>query len=151
MRYFLYCSAYWTWKRFIILSREGVWLQMEFGLVIGITDHLQLITISNYTALNNPCARLLNTAHNKSSQFVFTSCFLVTILRMPSAYVLTGWRMSHNWFIAPIVQLSANRPCYNISARPAQKTPFLCCCSIASMGTCLFEKPLLSNGCCISA
>jgi hypothetical protein len=42
------------------------------------------------------------------------------------------------------------RPAYNPSARTALKTSFFCC-SFVSMGTCLFEKPLLSKGCCIFA
>jgi hypothetical protein len=33
----------------------------------------------------------------------------------------------------------------------AQKTPFLCCCLIDALGTCLFAKPLLSDGCGIFA
>jgi hypothetical protein len=48
-------------------------------------------------------------------------------------------------------QLSTNCPGRNISAQNAEKAPFLCCCSIVSVGTCLFEKPLLSKGSCIFA
>jgi hypothetical protein len=40
---------------------------------------------------------------------------------------------------------------YNISTWTAQETPLFCCCSIVSMGTCLFEKQLLSIGPCIFA
>jgi hypothetical protein len=46
-------------------------------------------------------------------------------------------------------QPSTNSSGYNISARTAQKRPLLCCSSIVSAGTCLFTKPLLSNGCLI--
>jgi hypothetical protein len=43
-------------------------------------------------------------------------------------------------------RLSTNSPDYNISARNAEKIAFLCCCSIVSVGTCSFERLLLSNG-----
>jgi hypothetical protein len=46
--------------------------------VIGFTDHVQMVTTSNYNALANWCTRLLTTAHNKYSKFVITSRFLVT-------------------------------------------------------------------------
>jgi hypothetical protein len=43
-------------------------------------------------------------------------------------------------------------PPYNILAWTAQRKPFLCCYSaIVSIETCLFAKPLLSNGSCIFA
>jgi hypothetical protein len=48
------------------------------GLVNGFTERLQIITTSNYNTLANSCPCLLTTAHTKSSQFVFTSRFLVT-------------------------------------------------------------------------
>jgi hypothetical protein len=48
--------------------------------VIGFIDHLHIVTTNNYNALANSCARLLTTAHTKSSQFVFTSRFLITDL-----------------------------------------------------------------------
>jgi hypothetical protein len=51
---------------------------MGFGLVIGFIDHLQIATTSKYNAVDNSCPRLLTTAHTKSSQFVFTSRFLLT-------------------------------------------------------------------------
>jgi hypothetical protein len=40
---------------------------------------------------------------------------------------------------------------YNISARTAKRTPFLCCSPVSSVETRLFAEPLLSNGCCIVA
>jgi hypothetical protein len=50
------------------------------GLVIGFIEHIytQLVTTSNYKAVANSCTRLLTTVYAKSSQFVFTSRFLVT-------------------------------------------------------------------------
>jgi hypothetical protein len=50
----------------------------EFGLVIGFIDHLQIVIISNYNAFANSYVRLLTTTHTRSSQFVFTTRFLVT-------------------------------------------------------------------------
>jgi hypothetical protein len=63
---------------------------------------------------------------------------------MPSAYVLTGWRMSHDWLNSKPVQLIT-------PTRTAEKTQFLCCSSTVSMGTYLSEKPFLCNVCCIFA
>jgi hypothetical protein len=51
---------------------------MGFGLVIGFTDHLQIVTTSNYNAIANSHTQQFTTAHIKSSQFVFTSRFLAT-------------------------------------------------------------------------
>jgi hypothetical protein len=42
-------------------------------LVIGFTEHLLIVTKSNYNTLANICTRLLTT-----EQFAFTSRFLVT-------------------------------------------------------------------------
>jgi hypothetical protein len=53
------------------------WLQTRFGLVTKLTEYLLIITTINYTTLTNSCAHLLTTAHTKSSQFVFTSRFLI--------------------------------------------------------------------------
>jgi hypothetical protein len=40
---------------------------------------------------------------------------------------------------------------YNISARAAEKRPFLCCCLIVAVEICSFSEPLLSLGYCIVA
>jgi hypothetical protein len=53
---------------------------MGFGLEIGITDHLQIITINNYDIIANLHTLQITTAHIKPSQSVFTSCFPVTDL-----------------------------------------------------------------------
>jgi hypothetical protein len=50
---------------------------MEFGLVIGFIEHLQIVTTSNYNAIANSHNLQFTTAHTKYSQFVFTSHFLV--------------------------------------------------------------------------
>jgi hypothetical protein len=39
-----------------------------------------VVTTSNYKAVANSCTRLLTTADTESSQFVFTSRFLVTVV-----------------------------------------------------------------------
>jgi uncharacterized PurR-regulated membrane protein YhhQ (DUF165 family) len=51
---------------------------MGFGLVIGFIEHLQIVTTSNYSATANSHTLKFTTAHTNSSQFVFTSRFLVT-------------------------------------------------------------------------
>jgi hypothetical protein len=72
-----------------------------------------------------------------------------------------------DWLTVHFTQLTPNNyPAYNISARNAQKTPFLGCCAILafvsvgvpisfypilSVETWLFAEPLLSNDCCIFA
>jgi hypothetical protein len=47
-------------------------------LVIGFTDQLQIVTISNYSSIANSHTLQLTTVHTKFSQFVFTNRFLVT-------------------------------------------------------------------------
>jgi hypothetical protein len=51
------------------------WLQTGFGF----SDYLQIRIPSNYSTLANSRIRLLTTAYTKSSQFVFTNRFLVTV------------------------------------------------------------------------
>jgi hypothetical protein len=41
---------------------------MGFGLVIGFTEHLQIITTSNYSAIANSHILQFTTARTKSSQ-----------------------------------------------------------------------------------
>jgi hypothetical protein len=48
-----------------------------FGLVIGFIGHLHIVTTNNYNAVANSTTCLLTTVHTKSSQFVFTGCFLL--------------------------------------------------------------------------
>jgi hypothetical protein len=67
---------------------------MGFGLVTGFFEHLymQLITASNYSAIANVHTLYITSAHTKSSQSAFTSCFLVMDLNNgdSSASVLTS-------------------------------------------------------------
>jgi hypothetical protein len=68
-----------------------------FGLVIGFTHHLQIVTISNYNALDNSCIRLLTIACTKSSHFVFTSRFLITdsknVLCLDPYWLANTWQL----------------------------------------------------------
>jgi hypothetical protein len=49
-----------------------------FVLVAGFTEHLQMVTTSNYSAIADSHTLQFTTAHTKPSQFVFTSRLLVT-------------------------------------------------------------------------
>jgi hypothetical protein len=51
---------------------------MGLGLAIGFIDHLHVLTTGNYSAIFNLHTLQFTTSHTKSSQFDFTSCFLVT-------------------------------------------------------------------------
>jgi hypothetical protein len=53
-------------------------LQTDFGLVIGFTDHVQIVPTSNYSAIANSYILHLTTARTKSSQ---------SALRLP----VLGW------------------------------------------------------------
>jgi hypothetical protein len=46
---------------------------MEFGLVIGFTELLQLVTTSNYNAVTNSHTRFLTTVRAESSQCAVSS------------------------------------------------------------------------------
>jgi hypothetical protein len=46
---------------------------MGFGLVIEYTDHLQIVTTSNYSAITNPHTMQFTTACTKSSQSAVSS------------------------------------------------------------------------------
>jgi hypothetical protein len=46
---------------------------MGFGLVIGFTDHLQIVTTSNYSTITNSHTLQFTTAHTKSSQSAVSS------------------------------------------------------------------------------
>jgi hypothetical protein len=96
----------------------------------------------------------VTTVHVKRSQFVISSPVVAwwRFRTVPSASVLTFIPAGDCLVANSLFQLStlnsalANCFAYNISARTAQKAPFLCYC----FQTCLFAKPLLSNGCCIA-
>jgi hypothetical protein len=99
---------------------------MGFGMVIGFIEHLQMASTSNYSAITY----LIFTVC-----CVFTSRCLVTDLNNVlcfCAHVLTSWQLSQTNSL-----LSC--PAYNLLF------------PIVAAQTCLFAKPLLSNGCCIFA
>jgi hypothetical protein len=50
------------------------WLQMGYGLVIGITEHLQIVTASNYNAITT----LLHSTVHYSMYWVLSVCCLFT-------------------------------------------------------------------------
>jgi hypothetical protein len=77
-RYSIVLYLYSIPRKKYLLVLSHVWLQTEFGLGIGCIEHLKIVTTGNYNTLANSCTRLLTKAHTKSSQFVFTSRFLVT-------------------------------------------------------------------------
>jgi hypothetical protein len=103
------------------------WVETGFGLIIRFTDHSQMETASNYSAIVNQYNPQVTQAHAKSSQSALTSCFMVTDLN--------SLLCSHPYRPANVSQLthcsncrlSTNCSGYNISARTAQKTPFLRC------------------------
>jgi hypothetical protein len=82
------------------------WLQTGFGLVIEFTEHLQIVTISNYSTITNSHTLQFPTARTKSSQ---SAAFQQRTLLCSWAQVLTGWRLFHNWLIAPTVLLITSR------------------------------------------
>jgi hypothetical protein len=86
-------------------------------LVSGFIAHLQMVTTSNYDALANSCSHLLTTPHNKSSQFGFTSRFLVTDPNNV-LYLRPYWLVN----VSQPTKLQTC-PAYNPSARTAYKTP----------------------------
>jgi hypothetical protein len=65
------------WTNLIMLSRVSVTID---GVSIGnwFTDHLQIVTTSNYKATDNLHALQITTAHTKPSQSAFTSRSLIT-------------------------------------------------------------------------
>jgi hypothetical protein len=56
---------------------------MGFGLVIGFTEHLQIVTTSHYSAIANSHTLQFTTARIKSSQSVVSSQ-VVAWLRIPT-------------------------------------------------------------------
>jgi hypothetical protein len=75
--------------------------------------------------------------------------------RSPSLYPPgTGWSNYTPRHCVTFSSPSTTDSCsaYDLLARAAQKKTFLCyCLQLLLCKTCLFAKPLLSNGCCIAA
>jgi hypothetical protein len=75
---------------------------MGFGLIIGFTEHLQIVTTSNYSAIANSHTLQLTSACTKSSQSTVSSPVVAgngsqhhSFLSF-CVHVLTGWQLSHN-------------------------------------------------------
>jgi hypothetical protein len=132
----------------------------EIGLANWIIDLLKMVTTSNYNSLTGlHTLKITVTAADIKSSISSLVVSWQRILTMSSANVLTGWRISHNWLIASTFYSSLHW-LINCSS---QLVPFITlwhgrhrkhrsllyfnCCR----GTCLFAKPLLSNGCRIFA
>jgi hypothetical protein len=108
---------------------------MEFGLVIGFIEHLQIITTSNYSTVTNSHTLQFTAAHTKSSQSAVSSqvdvplllgsrsCRLLVISHQPPTLLTANSR------IAPYIAL-------------AQKSPFPTAPPVLRV-----RQPLPSSGC----
>jgi hypothetical protein len=67
-------------------------LETGFGLVIGFIEQLQIVNISNYSAIANSHTLQFTTAHTEFSQFVFTSSFL--LIDAKNVFCLRPYRRS---------------------------------------------------------
>jgi hypothetical protein len=74
---------------------------MGFGLVIGLTELLQLVTTSNYNAISNLTTLQITIAHSLLSSLVITylllgssfrQCVFPSLLSCSVASVLAGWQ-----------------------------------------------------------
>jgi hypothetical protein len=103
---------------------DGVWIG------IGFIGHLQNVTTrtTNYYSFTelHTSKIILTTAHIKSFQFAVSSP-VITWCRIPT---MSSALCSCFYWRGTVSQLThcSNCPAYNILARTAQKTPFLCCC-----------------------
>jgi hypothetical protein len=91
--------------------------------VTGFIAQFQIVTTSNYNALANSCLRLLTIAQTKSSQFIFTSRFLVAD---PNSFLcLRPYWLANISQLPPSLAAISHQPLTFLIARTAQKTPFL--------------------------
>jgi hypothetical protein len=65
------------WQEYNKYCHVTEWLCTEFGLVIGFTEHLQIATTSNYSAIANSHTLHFATERTKSSQFAVSSPVVV--------------------------------------------------------------------------
>jgi hypothetical protein len=70
------------------------WLYMGFKFVIGVTEHLQIVTTSNCSEIANPNALQFITARTKTSNSSVSSPVVAWSL-CSRVYLLPGWRLSH--------------------------------------------------------
>jgi hypothetical protein len=105
------------------------------GLVIEFIDRIHMVTISNYNAVANSCIRLLSFSLAVSWK---------RILTMSPAYVLTGWRICHNWLVAPTVDSQLTVLVITSRHGPYSKHRF-------SVALKLFPWEYVCNGCRVFA
>jgi hypothetical protein len=140
----------------IILSCDKVWLQTNFGLLIGFIGWTLW-----YSAWLHFTFRYYT--HTSVHSHLFTSrCFVPASNggRSPSSVSRTVLGLSyqlltataHNdWTaVVPYLTHSLTCPAYNISARTAKKTPLPCCstgrCLVTAVGQLRISRSLTSNG-----
>jgi hypothetical protein len=133
---------------------------MGFGLVNRFTGHLYtpLVTTSNYNTIANPYILQITRAHTKSSQFAFTSRFLVMNLNNghSSASALTSLLSGEypanelTLWLCPLLITSQHGPCRNTLFPLLQSN----CCIIKNLlpsnGN-VFTELLPRNRICTSA
>jgi hypothetical protein len=111
-----------------------VWLQTEFGLVIGFIEHLQIVTTCNYSAIPNSHNLRFTTALTNSSRPAVSSPVDVRspapeITSLPTDDPLTNLLLFY--LTSQDSPLMAAGPRCIASARIAQRTPpqqlFHCC------------------------
>jgi hypothetical protein len=138
-------------------------LLIGFELVIAFNGHLQMIIIITYNVLTNSWIRLLTTAHTTSSQFVFISRFIATdpsnvfclrpyqLANIPLlTYILAAISYQTPTLLIHWTQVTAGPDLSRLkpfSTDCIENTAPHYCSSIVAVRTCLFAKPLLSNGC----
>jgi hypothetical protein len=104
-----------------------------------------MVTTSTYNAVANSCTSLLITARNKSYQFVFTSCFLLTdpndvfclsLYRLADVSQLTRFKskLLYDWGLPPVISswlqpLETHGQRFIFSTEPLQSYPL---CNILS-------------------
>jgi hypothetical protein len=108
------------------------WLDTGFGLVIGFTEILQLVTTSNYNAFANLHILQITATHAKSSQFTVSSCTHCLVVAFDNAdplycfraqqllFLLAGdWLASNQWLclLSPVFTHPSphNRPCNHVT------------------------------------
>jgi hypothetical protein len=86
---------------------------MGFGLVIGFIVLLHVVTTGNSRAFANSHTLLLTTAPTKSSEFVFTSCCLVTAPNNTASSASVFSSSCPHWLATPSQLLMAATPSHS--------------------------------------
>jgi hypothetical protein len=106
------------------------WLQMDFGLVTGFIEHLQIINTSNYTAIANSHTLQFTTASTTSSQSAVSPPVDIPLLPVSCPHRLAT--ISNQ---PPTILTSTDSPCYIVSTWTHRKHHFqqlLHCCTLHS-------------------